>query len=644
MTPDAERSTTANVFDDCVTPLFVRDAQRHYVLINAAAAALLGRPDLAGLSDESFLSAEAARQDRAEDDEVIRTGTPCSVEREVSLGGRQRTFLLHKSRTWDGEGRPLVVCAATDITALKDAQAARADTSSILRSVLDSSGDGIFSFDRDYRYTSFNPTHAQTMRMIYGVDIVLGGRMPDYQSAADWALAKRNLDRTLAGESFVEEAFSGDEARTRRFFEITHHPVRDVQGAIIGAAIFGRDITERRRAADALRESEERLRQAQKMDAIGRLAGGIAHDFNNLLTVILSSVSFLEHEGPGEGLLRDEVAEIGRVASRARGLTSQLLAFSRRQVLDPVVFDLNARIKDLGRLLHRIIGEDVQLLLELDPSAAQVAADPNLLDQALMNLIVNARDAMPSGGTVVVKTGGAMLREGKFVAAGATGRTHVAVSVADSGHGMSAEVKAHLFEPFFTTKECGKGTGLGLAIVYGAVQQAAGSLEVESEPGRGTTFSFYLPMAPAVVAGTDDVFEVFDDSGLRARPGESVLVVEDDPSVRRATARSLEHLGYLVFVASNLGEATERLTFAPSPLSLVVTDVVMPGGDGLEVYRAMERLAPGVPVVFMSGFPDDVVVRHGISSRTLQKPFTPEALGRKVRGALDASRSVEPAH
>ena len=603
-----------------------------------------------GRSDDDFFPETIAAAHGAEDDAVLATGVPFTGEEVIDLAAGRSTILVSKTRSVDGHGRALVVCTATDISKTKaaefqarqsDAAAAeahkrRARATSILRGVLDSTDAAIFSIDREYRYTSFNAAHEAGMRQLYGVDIKLGERLPDYQVPVDWEAARVNLNRALAGESFVEEVFSGNEALSRRFYEITHHPIRDF-GRVVGAAVFARDITERRSAAAALHETEERLRQAQKMDAIGRLSSGIAHDFNNLLTVILSSVSFLRSEGLPKDLAED-VEEIGKAGERAKSLTSQLLSFSRRQPRDPVVFDVNARLREIARLLSRIIGEDIKLTLDLSHRPALVSADPTSLDQAVMNLVVNARDAMPTGGTLIIRTADAVLRDGKLASAlGLPEPTHVMLRVSDSGKGISPEVRAHLFEPFFTTKPVGQGTGLGLAIVYGAVQQAGGEVDVVSEPDRGSVFTLYFPLATATALRDEEG----EEPSPRAHPGESVLLVEDDDQVRRAAQRALQHLGYEVYSARNLAEALERVKFAPSPVSVLLADVVLPDADGLEVSRTITQAVPGIPVLFISGFPDEVLAQHGVALvEVLPKPFTPEALGRRVRQVIDASISA----
>jgi PAS domain S-box-containing protein len=505
-----------------------------------------------------------------------------------------------------------------------------------LRGVVEAIDAAIFAVDREYRYTSFNAAHARVMRALYGAEIALGHPLSDYQRVPeDWAQARANLDRVLAGEAFVVEARSGDAGLEQRTFEIGHAPVRDGSGAVIGAAVIARDVTGRRQAEQALREAEDRLRQAQKMEAIGRLAGGVAHDFNNLLTVILSSADLGLLECGVDQPARLELEEIRAAGLRAQALTRQLLAFSRRQVLQPQVVDLNARVRELEQLLTRLLGEEVEVRSRLAPDLHRVFIDPSQLEQVILNLAVNARDAMPTGGTLSLETANVVLDDDYAARhVGSTIGPQVMLAISDTGTGMDGETRARVFEPFFTTKPQGKGTGLGLSTVYGIVKQSGGSIWVYSEPGQGTTFKVYLPRAPhggaATLAGARP-------GALRARPGESLLVVEDNDQVRRTAVRCLEALGYLVTAASGIKEAV-GLVDDGLRFTVLLTDVIMPGGNGVEVARTLGARLPSIGLVFMSGYTDDAISQHGVLSPGalfLEKPFTQETLGRKVREAMD---------
>jgi signal transduction histidine kinase/CheY-like chemotaxis protein len=479
------------------------------------------------------------------------------------------------------------------------------------------------------------------MRQIYGAEVVLGRPFLEIQTVAeDWTTAKVNLDRALAGEEFLVEAYSGDAGRSRRYFEIGHSPVRAGDGTVIGAAVFSRDATKRRLAEEALRDSEEKLRQAHKMEAVGQLAGGVAHDFNNLLTVILASAEMGLVEAPPEGPLRELLEEIRGAGARAQGLTRQLLAFSRRQVLQPRVVDLNATIRDVERLLVRLLGEEVVVRTQLDPGLHCVFIDPGQLEQVILNLAVNGRDAMTEGGTLSIETADVVL-DAEYAErhAGAAPGPQIMLAISDTGIGMDAATLERAFDPFFTTKPKGKGTGLGLSTVYGVVKQSGGSIWVQSEPGRGTTFKVYLPRATAEIAQVAPPEAV----RLRARPGDTILVVEDDEQVRRAAVRCLERLGYQVASANCLRNAT-RLVDQGRTFSALLTDVVMAGGSGLEVARLVSARCPAIHLVFMSGYTDEAIASHGAlppGALFLEKPFTPYSLGRKIREALDQAGSAQ---
>jgi PAS domain S-box-containing protein len=400
------------------------------------------------------------------------------------------------------------------------------------------------------------------------------------------------------------------------------------------------DVTDRKRAEAALRELEERHRQAQKMEAIGRLASGVAHDFNNLLTAILGSTDLLLEELPADHPGRLEANETRKAALRAADLTRQLLAFGRQQVLTPQVLDLNEVVTNVDKMLRRVIREDVELRIVQAPAIGAVRADPGQLEQVLLNLAVNARDAMPRGGRLTIETANAELDD-TYAAEHAVvvpGR-YVMFAVSDTGTGMDAETQARVFEPFFTTKEKGKGTGLGLATVYGIVKQSGGYIWVYSEPGQGTSMKVYLPRVEAPI---EPISPPPQPSGS-LRGSETILVVEDQDEVRKLTRRMLEARGYRVLVAASGADAL-RLSGAvqaAEQIDLLLTDVIMPGMSGREVALLLGPAHPHMRVLFVSGYTDESIVHEGILEpgiAFLQKPFTAEALARKVREVLDAPR------
>jgi len=405
-----------------------------------------------------------------------------------------------------------------------------------------------------------------------------------------------------------------------------------------------RDITERKQAARALREREDQLRQAQKMEAIGRLAGGVAHDFNNLLTAILGYTHLIQASLPDGDPMRADLDEIEKASDSAASLTRELLAFSRKQVLQPVVLDLNAVVAGTEKLLGRIVGEDVELVLALAPDLDRVRADRSQVEQVIMNLAVNARDAMPRGGRLTIATGIAPASTaldapvGRGDAPAAAGR-HVMLTVGDTGCGMTDDVLAHIFEPFFTTKELGKGTGLGLATVYGIVQQSGGYIRVDSEAGRGSQFHICLP---AVEATADDE-PVADVVTPTERGSEMVLLVEDNEAVRGLARETLVRAGYDVLEATNGAEALRVAADQLHRLAVVVTDVVMPVMGGNELAGRLRALRRDIRIVFTSGYADDAAggtIRPGLGGAFLQKPFTPGDLTRLVRDVIDAPLPV----
>ncbi len=397
-----------------------------------------------------------------------------------------------------------------------------------------------------------------------------------------------------------------------------------------GPCVLGlaEDVTERRLL-------EAQLRQAQKMEAVGRLAGGIAHDFNNLLTVVLGHSDLLLKRAGGDPSLGRGVEEIKKASERAASLTRQLLAFGRRQVLQPKVLDLAAVVANVQSMLHRLIGEDVALVTVASPGLGRVRADPGQIDQVLVNLAVNARDAMPLGGTLTIETSNADL-DAEYVErhlAIGPGR-YVLLAVSDTGCGMDTETQSRIFEPFFTTKPEGRGTGLGLSTVYGIVKQSDGYIWVYSEPGRGTTFKIYLPRVDQEATAVEP-----GEATVEAPRGtETVLLVEDQEMVRDMVREALEMSGYAVLAASGGADALALAAGHRGPIHLLVTDVVMPGMSGRELAERLSTVRPTLRVLFMSGYTDDAISRHGILEEGvtfLQKPFTPDALSRKVRELLD---------
>jgi PAS domain S-box-containing protein len=411
-------------------------------------------------------------------------------------------------------------------------------------------------------------------------------------------------------------------------WDSTISPVRNSEGLIVNYVAVSRDVTREV-------QLEEQLRQSHKMEAIGRLAGGVAHDFNNLLTVIMGNIDLVLPDMPASDPSRQPIVEVREAAQRAASLTGQLLAFGRRQVLHPKVIDLNGVVDHMEKMFRRVLGENIDLQIRLAQDIGKVRADPTQMEQVLLNLALNARDAMPGGGMLSITTSNAAVDESHALRLGDVGPgTYVGLEISDTGTGMDAETRQHLFEPFFTTKERGKGTGLGLATVYGIVKQSGGHISVYSEPGNGSTFRVYLPR----VEHPSDAAELEPPKVGLLSGHETILVVEDEDLVRKLTCAMLQKQGYKIIAARHGDEALRLAATYDGPIDLVLSDVVMPG---IKVEEMAERILdqrPGLKLLYMSGHPESTIIHLGVFSGSmplLKKPFTAAELGKKVRESLD---------
>ena len=419
-----------------------------------------------------------------------------------------------------------------------------------------------------------------------------------------------------------------------RILESTASAARNSRGEVEKLVIVNRDITERK-------QLEEQLYLSQKLEAIGRLSGGVAHDFNNLLGVIIGYSEAIGSQLDAEHPFREAIEEIQKAGNRAAALTQQLLAFSRKQVLAPKVIDLNMVVSDVEKMLRRLIGEDIDLKIVLGEALGMVKADRSQIDQVILNLAVNARDAMPGGGKLVIETLNAELTESdmnryRYVIPG----PYILLKVSDTGCGMDAELQSHIFEPFFTTKEKGKGTGLGLATVYGVIKQSGGYIWVESEVGKGTTFKVFLPR----VEEQHDAVSKHEKPQQTTRHSCAILVVEDEDSLRKLTRNILQGAGHTVMEACDAEQALKVAKQAGSPIDLLLTDVVMPGMSGRALADELTALQPGIKVLYMSGYTDGAVATRGVLESgisILRKPFTSRELIGRVDEALSLSASVD---
>jgi two-component system cell cycle sensor histidine kinase/response regulator CckA len=514
-----------------------------------------------------------------------------------------------------------------DITERKRAEDALRESEERYRDLVENAHDIIFSHDLEGNYTSVNRageqitgyTHEESLSLKITDTIA-----PEYVNKARDMMAKE-----LAGEegtAYEVELLAKDGKRIA--VEVNTKLILQ-DGVPVGVQGIARDVTERKLL-------EAQLRQSQKMEAIGQLAGGVAHDFNNLLTAINGYSGLALQRIDDNHPLKGYLEEIRKAGDRAANLTRQLLAFGRKQILQPLAINLNDVVTEMNKMLRRLIGEDIQFNAKLDPALNKIKADPGQIEQVLVNLIVNARDAMPQGGNLTIETLGVDLNEdyaSRHVAV-APGR-YVMLAVSDTGTGMSEDTRARIFDPFFTTKGEGKGTGLGLSTVYGIVKQSGGSIWVYSELGHGTTFKVYLPE----LATSPQKTEVVTVESPMPRGSETILLVEDEDVVRGLARKILEHAGYRVLEASRGEEAVRLCLERAGPIDLLLTDVVMPETSGREVADRLTELLPGLRVLFMSGYTDEAIVHHGVLDSNvefIQKPFNPAALAMKVREVLDS--------
>jgi PAS domain S-box-containing protein len=529
-------------------------------------------------------------------------------------------------------GENLITCE--DITAHKRREEALRRSEERFRELYDHAPVGYHEYDTEGRITHVNQTDLEMLG--YTADEMIGQPMWKFNVGEE--IAREQILKKLAGALPPGRGLE----RTYRRKDGTTFPVLiedrlilDERGRISGIRCIIQDITERKRAETEMLALQDQLRQATKMEAVGRLAGGIAHDFNNVLTIISGysqlSLGTLEEGDP----LRENLEEIQRGTERAAALTRQLLAFSRRQIMEMRVLDLNTVLRDLEKLLRPIIGEDIELITILSEELGKTKVDPGQIEQVIVNLAVNARDAMPAGGKFILETSNVELDEDYA-------RSHIGVrpgpcigiSVSDTGAGISMEVRERIFEPFFTTKEIGKGTGLGLSTVYGIVKQSGGDILVSSEVGRGTTFRLYFPRVDEASEATK-----LDSASSQILPGfETILLVEDEEAVRTLARKTLESCGYHILEASNGQEALRVVQESPEKtIHLLLTDVVMPGMGGRDLAELLTRWIPGLKVLYMSGYTDDAIVDHGILNpgiHFLQKPFSPRVLIQKIQDMM----------
>jgi len=607
---------------------FIKAADGRYLYVNATWKKQFDPPrsDWVGKTDYDFWSAAEADRFRASDEACLtRNGAIQMEETAKATSGEEVNWMVMKFPLEDGPLRR-VGGMGWDITARKRAEEALELRDRAIQAIT----QGILITDPhqpDNPIIYASPSFLQLTG--YSAEEVVGRNCRFLQGKdTDPATIARIREAVRERRVCREEVLNYCKDGTPFWDELAVAPVYDANGNLSHFVGVQTDVTQRRRL-------EDQFHQAQKMEAVGQLAAGVAHDFNNLLTVISGYSEVLLELLPEKDFKREALTAISDAGTRAAGLTRQLLAFSRRAVLETKVLDLNAVVAETESLLRRMIGEDILIAVVLDPNICRIKADPGQIGQVLMNLAVNARDAMPLGGKLTIETADVHLDETFAVRhAGFQSGHYVRLAVSDSGTGMTPEVKKHIFEPFFTTKGIGKGTGLGLATVFGIVQQSGGSIDLYSEPGLGTTFKIYLP------AVTEPLHPSTNGRTIAIATGgtETILLVEDDDAVREIATFSLQAQGYVVLPAESGTDGIRIIEGHDGVIDLLVTDVVMPGMSGRELAETLCVRYPGLKVLYLSGYTDDTVIRHGILEvevAYLQKPYTPLSLARKVREVLD---------
>jgi two-component system, cell cycle sensor histidine kinase and response regulator CckA len=667
-----EQARLDAVLDHSPEHLYFKDHLSRFTRINQALATWIGLSDPAqavGKSDFDFFTAEHAQQSFADEQEILRSGQPLAgkEEKETWPDGRETWVLSTKMpvRDWQGQiigtmgisrditrrkqdeqellkyknrleeqvtERTAELLQANfqlelDITERKQAEAALRESEERYRALYEDNPSMYFTLKPDGTVLSVNQFGATQLG--YTPDELVGHSVLGIFHPDDQAIVLRFVEECLldAGQVHQWELRKICKDGRQLWVKETARAVRQADDSMI-MLIVCEDITQRK-------QLEEQFRQAQKLEAIGRLAGGVAHDFNNLMMVILGQTELLLRRLPPDSALRAKATSILIAGERAASLTRQLLAFSRKQVLEPQALELNNVVTEVSQMLHRLIGEDIQLITVLDPAIDPVKVDRGQIEQVLMNLVINARDAMPTRGTLTIETANVELDQTyAHRHVGVEPGSYVMLAVRDTGCGMDEETQSHIFEPFFTTKETGKGTGLGLSTVYGIVKQSGGNIAVSSEPEKGTTFHIYLPK---VSAGEREP-QSLETETLLAQGRETILLVEDSEMVRQTAREILEVCGYRVLEARSGDEALRICGEHQGPIDLLVTDVVMPEMSGRELAEQIKTRRSEIGILYISGYTDDAVTRHGGLSEGeafLQKPFTIEDMAEKVRSALD---------
>ena len=626
------------VLDHVPQRIFWKDADLRFLGCNQLFAEDAGLSDPAMIvgKDDRALSWRSIEKYRSDDMTVIQTGVPKVNYEESQTREDGSVMWLRTSKVplRELDGRVFGVLGTyEDITEHRQAEEALRESEDRYRTLVENIGEGIGIVDSSETFLFANPAAEKVFGV--GPGGLTGRTLKEFLSDAEYRRTQGETERRRHGEKTTYEQVIIRPDGTMRNIELTATPQCDTGGAFLHTLGIFHDITDARRTEEALRKSEEKLVQSQKLEAIGRLAGGVAHDFNNLLTVIRGYADLLDEQLHENHPMKGDAREIKRAADRAADLTAQLLAFSRGQVMRPRILDLNDIMRGMQNMIGRLVGEDIELRTILAPGPAPIRADQGQLEQVTMNLAANARDAMPRGGILTIRTAAY-----SFGAEGTPEHTemvpgsYVTLEVSDTGVGIDKETLARIFEPFFTTKEVGHGTGLGLATVYGIIKQSNGYIYCTSQPGAGTIFTVYLPRVSDPVTEKSTIVET------RSQPGsESVLVVEDEEAICNFILSILRRNGYDATGARSGAEAMSIFSSRPGAFRLVLADVVMPRMSGVELGRWVAEADKSVRILYMTGYSKHALVQAdspGGALEILHKPFTPEQLLKKIREALDA--------
>jgi len=627
------------IFDSVPATIWYKDTKNNVLRVNKAAAKVFGRSiaEIEGKNCKELFPLEAERYYR-DDLEVIRSGEPkLGILEPLRISnGEERWVMVDKVPYRDEKGGICgVVVFTMDVTELKEAEDAVAESGRMSRAIFDHTFQFIGLMTPDGTLIEANRT-ALEFAGIKTEDAVgkpfwetpWWTHSPEMQDKLRGAVAAASKGQTQRFDA-THRAADG----SLHYVDFSLKPVLNEKGEVVYLIPEGRDTTELMTAREERAKIESHLQQAQKLEMVGKLAGGVAHDFNNMLTAIGFNAEYLAEHLRGDPAQKECAEDILQVVHHAASITRRLLALSRSQILFPIVLDINETVRGMEDAIRSLLGEKVELKLALAPSPAPVKADPGQIQQVLLALAINARDAMPGGGTLTISTAGLdpskRLRD---MYPDMKPGPQVKLSVSDSGVGMDADVLKHLFEPFFTTKKAGKGMGLGLSMAYGVVKQSGGAISVHSEQGAGTRFDIYLPRTTEAAQGVPAA------AGAAKRGCETILLVEDNNAVRRITLRMLRSAGYQVIEARSAEEALPLAREHAGRIGLLLTDVMMPGMNGPELAKRLAGEMPGLKVLFVSGYPDEVLREEGVLEEGVQllmKPFSADALEKKVREVLD---------